>query len=430
MMSSNTVACHLHSLPVDGLVALLSASVSLADLYAFIRASPLLYEVFLKSKTAILLEICSRDEGPVIRDYVAFSLTAPLDWYTEAYRSEALEAVQRYQGLPPGRNATMGITEDQVIAIIQFQRTVQFFLNLYAATRLAVLEAIRGQPAAAAIAAPLSREEHQRVSQALVRHQVFTRIHPEPDRRHSADAPIRSGFFGLFASWEMEQISTAHAFVFSVHRAYAACTPRPERRLYTHKAVPVFEGEDEYLHNVIDMGMLRHKILSAAAFDSGLMQKMRVYLQGEADKPVKTRCLFNVLTAGEHFPKTKLLEPLPDGAPHSFLVRQEKQKEAIKVRDALYLREDARAPLVACTSTGEPPFGWVDALQGLDCHRWGEDLPRCAPNGTTVRRQMDVLENVARWRWLGFVFWDKGRIELAKASEGQFKTGWLTEVWD
>ncbi|KAK7943022.1 uncharacterized protein PG986_012135 [Apiospora aurea] len=287
-------------------------------------------EVFLKSKTAILLEICSRDEGPVIRDYAALSLTPPLDWYTESYCDEALKAVQRYQDLLPGRRAAVGVTEDQVIAIIQFQRTVQFFVEL--------------------------RDERQRVSQALVRYQVFTRIHPEPDRRGSAHVPIYRRFFGLFASWEMEQVSTAHAFVFSAHRAYAACTPRPERRPFTHKAVPVYEGEDEYLHNVVDLGLLRRKILSAAAIDAELMQKMRTYLQGEADKPEKTRCLFNVLAAGEHFPKTKRLEPLGDDAPHSFLVREEKQEEAIKVRDAMYLREDGMAPLVAGTTAREPPL--------------------------------------------------------------------------
>ncbi|KAK8084791.1 subtilase [Apiospora hydei] len=410
-MSSITAASHLHSLPVDILVALLSASGSLADLHAFIRASPLLHE------------------GPVIRDYAALSLTPPLNWYTESYCDEALEAVQRYQDLLPGRKATVGITEDQVIGIIQFQRTVQFFVDFYAATRLPVLEALGGQQPAA-IAAPLSHDERQRVSQALVRYQVFARIHPEPDRRHCADVSIHSRFFGLFASWEMEQVSTAHAFVFSVQRAYAACTPRPERRLLTHKAVPVYEGEGEYFYNVLDMGLLRRKILSAAAIDAELMQKMRTYLQGEADKPGKTRCLFTVLTAGEHFPNTKRLEPLGDDAPHSFLVRQEKQEEAIKVRDALYLREDAMAPLVAGTSAGEPPFGWVDALQGLDCRRWGEDLPRCAPDAATLRRRMDVMEKVARWRWLGFVFWDEGRLDLVKASEGQFNTGWVAEVWD
>lgn len=63
----------------------------------------------------------------------------------------------------------------------------------------------------------------------------------------------------------------------------------------------------------------------------------------------------------------------------------EQEKEAAKVRDALYLSEDAADALIAGNSAGEPPFGWVGALRGLDSQRRGSICLGVCPLAPTQR---------------------------------------------
>ncbi|KAK8017972.1 subtilase [Apiospora marii] len=389
----------------------------------------------------MLLGTVSRDEGIVIRDYVALSLTALLDMKREGYRNEALEAIQRYQSLSRGRKATVGVTADQAVDIIQFQRTVRFFVDLYASTRLAVHEAAVGQSAAAA--APLSLAEYQRLSQALVRHQIFMRLHPGPDRSgtdatHATQALVCRRCFGLFAAWKMEQVAAAHAFVCSTHRAYTQRPPKPERIRDSGLAAPLHQSQATRRVGVferfrlwtylLDTSRLRQKVMWIAAADADLLPRMRTFLQEELGVVLTYRGQLDVLLQSHGFPKNEPSSELPPSVPPPM---SERKKEAAKVWDALYRYEDAAEPLAAGTSAGEPPFGWVDALRGLDARRWGRDLPRCAPVGSNEAQHAAVRMRYAKWAWLGFVFWDKERVDLLKGVFDEwYKTGWVMDLWD
>ncbi|KAK8053737.1 subtilase [Apiospora saccharicola] len=378
---------------------MLSASASIADLHAFIQASSLLYRVFLLFKTAILLEVSGRDEGIVVRDYVAFSQVEFRGRFDDDYLDKTLKNIQRYQSLPPGRKATtVGVTARQAAYIIDFSRTVRFFIDLFTSNRFPILEAFVGQEAAAA---PLSPGEYQRLSQALVRHQICLLFCVGRDRGDGdgddtdaidtdaidTDAIVRRRFFGLFAPWEMEQVAAAHAFVFSVHRAWGKCTPKAERILDSERAQPLHQGERACLMTLLDAG------------------------RKELSVPSTYRGKFDVLLQSHGFPKIETsFEPPPFVAPPM----SERDKECAKVRDALHRCEDAADRLVPGTSAGKPPFGWVDALRGLDAQRWGRDLPRCLPAASNEAQHLAARMRYAKWVWLGFVFWDKGRVELLK----------------
>ncbi|KAK7991949.1 subtilase [Apiospora saccharicola] len=233
---------------------MLSASASIADLHAFIQASSLLYRVFLLFKTAILLEVSGRDEGIVVRDYVAFSQVEFRGRFDDDYLDKTLKNIQRYQSLPPGRKATtVGVTARQAAYIIDFSRTVRFFIDLFTSNRFPILEAFVGQEAAAAPLSPggicllfcVGRDRGDGDgddTDAIDTDAIDT------------DAIVRRRFFGLFAPWEMEQVAAAHAFVFSVHRAWGKCTPKAERILDSERAQPLHQGERACLMTLLDAG--------------------------------------------------------------------------------------------------------------------------------------------------------------------------------
>lgn len=93
--------------------------------------------------------------------------------------------------------------------------------------------------------------------------------------------------------------------------------------------------------------------------------------------------------------------------------------------------------IVYGTTITDPPFGWVNALDGLNCFRWGVELYKQFPysrgtgisyndnNGWPERRK-----KVARWWWMGFLFWDKDRVDLLKSAFPVYGTGWLPLIWD
>jgi hypothetical protein len=100
------------------------------------------------------------------------------------------------------------------------------------------------------------------------------------------------------------------------------------------------------------------------------------------------------------------------------------------LRDELYRREDAMPRLVPTEDDDvAPPFAWVDAHGGLDCQRWGDqvcrEVLREEQENITARQRSWISENLDKWRWLGFVVWDRARVELLKTQMPVYGTGWL-----
>ncbi|KAK8047482.1 hypothetical protein PG996_015546 [Apiospora saccharicola] len=347
-LSSNIASCGLESLPVDVLVPILSASDSLADLHAFIRASHWLYRVFLGSKRAILLAIVSKDAGPVTRDYVALLLTPKLDPCHAYYHDNLLGGIRKYQAVPPGSEATMGITVEQVIDIIRLQRTVHFYIGLYELTQLPRLE----QEYTPAAATPWCPHEHQRLSRTLVRHQILTRLNSWKYRQ-SIGRGVDRLFLNTLEDWEIEQISVAHAFVYTVicalHVSNPACTEYS--RLRTRDWMPC---RDRWYYTD-NLSTLRCQIVSLSKTRIGFMVRLKEEIRKRgASRYEGNWGLIKSLNVSHYFSHPRSWY----GSSSARILAQ------LGGRRAVYEAEKARPRLFAGVSVGEPPFGWVDAMGG------------------------------------------------------------------
>ncbi|KAI1373678.1 hypothetical protein F4677DRAFT_214813 [Hypoxylon crocopeplum] len=406
-------ACLLESLPTDVLILIMSESNSWADLSSIIRASPLLFECFLSAKKTILLGIIANELGPVIRDAVALSLTEKLDWYQSGYYAQADDAIQKYEQLPAGFNSVKSITMDHVISMIHISRTIRFFVYLFSSSRLLYMHS--------ALAKPLSATERQRVSQALIRYQLLMRIHPGADRGEK-EALIYKKFFGLFDGWEMEQLAEAHVFIYRI--CGVLTTPKVIGRHRAPPPLPAYSPIDDGLY---DLSALRRKILELCAIEPELFNRICAELQTGIHHSYGSYLSFLGQSHGL---------PTLNAVVGTFSVTQDdriRMEQAIRDRDDLYDQERQKPVLVAGESATDPPYAWVDALNGLNCCRWGKDLPRNPPSGATAHQQIYVHKKMATWRWMGFVFWDRERVEILKTRFPAFlgyQTGWLIDVWE
>ena len=406
--------CPFEELPTDALVAVLSALDSYTDLHQVIHASPLIYKNFLSAKRTVLLSIVKKDLGPVIRDAVALSLTEKLD-YWEGYHVEANRAIQQYKHLPIGSNSLKCVDINNVISIVQINRTMRFFVDLFVSIRQSVLKDIHA-------AWSISTFERQRIAQALIRHQILMRIHPKQNSAFPKEENLRQNFFSLFTSWEMEQLAEAHEFVYNI------CSSLFQRERELNDGIFFLQKKKHILYPWIwDLAKLRQEVVSRCAADPGMAEEISACLKTEENR--LTGCFADFLSASHGFPNRVTPYPTPT-IPLWFGTRE---AQMIEAREELYRREQEMPVLIAGKLATDPPYGWVDALDGLNCCRWGKDLLPCPLPNTIIDREFDVDTKFSRWRWMGFMFWDKEHIETLKTHTAEFSrylTGWLTNVWD
>ncbi|KAK4236385.1 hypothetical protein C8A03DRAFT_35725 [Achaetomium macrosporum] len=184
---------------------MLRSSNSLADLGAFIRASPTVLRCFVSAKFLILRDVMINEPGPAIRDALIMSLTDNIDmapW------------------VPP-------LDDDTAADLARLTRLVLNFVDLYASLRrryfrdaLDLLRRMGRQPNGTSPHRP-----------SLMRSQVHASLHHPcfdmPDRADSFFATAVS----LFESWELEQMSTMAHFVADLIYALRLLdkhTPRPK----------------------------------------------------------------------------------------------------------------------------------------------------------------------------------------------------------
>ncbi|KAH6650776.1 hypothetical protein F5144DRAFT_608656 [Chaetomium tenue] len=431
----------LELLPTEVLVAILSAVRSTADLHALIHASPRLYQVFMAAKREVLLSIVATDLGNGLRDAIAALRITPskLETRETASLEDCERIIRRYEALPHHLGQLTSASElamDTVIALSQLNRTVQFFVDEFAESRLPELRKIHPDAAN-----PLTPTERRRLSQALLRHQALAHLeHGNRPRQTLDGAPLAEEtamthrFLHLFRPWAAEQLAEAHGLVtelvscaFPHHLTTALRLMHPER--------PKTARERRRDAALYDLAALRAELVAERAravpvADDPSPWRRRVVrpeptTTGRVSSPSPR---FPCLAAG----------PLPAWDPASYRVR----REGRGLRDALYQREDRLPPLVpAAADDGDeddaaPPFAWVDAHGGLDCQRWGGQVRREArgdgEDDTTGHQRIWVRENVNRWRWLGFVFWDRARVELLKMTPRTpaGEEGWLTAPYE
>jgi hypothetical protein len=396
----------LESLPTEVLTAILSAAYSTTDLYALIRASPSAYEVFRPVKMGVLISVMTGELGLALRDAVAATLIAPA---MVERRADSMRVIQQYKGLLCGniRGAVKNLSPDEVVALVRVTRGVQFLVDEYAASRLSELQKIHPEAAS-----PLTASERQRLAQAMLRSQVITRINfgvGLPDK----DA-IMITFFELFKPWEAHQFADAHDFIGDMLlEAFRYC--RQPRMVNRYRLPSRLENEMDM--TLRDLSLLHLKLVTErdrVAADPKIVTENGYYLQEET------------IPVGNQF-------RCPSAGPVEIMWTDRVAREQ-NWRGGLYLNEDAMPLLEIADETNfnaavAPPFAWVDGHGGLDCQRWGKNVCRVVlPAGQedTTPHQRLWMENIlVRWRWLGFVFWDRARTELLKAQLPIYATGWL-----
>ncbi|KAK4118085.1 hypothetical protein N657DRAFT_651643 [Parathielavia appendiculata] len=420
----------LESLPTEVLVALLSAAHSTADLRSLISASPRLYQIFVSAKREVLLSIVTNDLGAALRDAVAALLLTPtrLNCRGPTYLDECERVIRRYEALPHGADgalsSTIALPTAAVIQLSRLNRSVQFLVDEFAESRLPELRKIHPDAGG-----PLTPAERRRLARALLRHQVLARIEygdrllrVEAGEHLPRETAMMHRFLRLFKPWKIEQLAEAHSFLNEL----------------VWRAFPPLRGLPSLDQRVSQQWDRKRD----AAFDDlcglhgALVEAERAHSNSTSNNlgPRRFRAIppaGMVLTARFRFLRAG---PLPGHSAGSHSVAREFRP----LRDELYRHEDALPQLVYegdGNDDAAPPFAWVDGHGGLDCQRWGDQVRREVVPGeeeqeeegtSTARQRIWVRENRDRWRWLGFVFYDRRRVELLKTRIPVYETGWLT----
>ncbi|KAK7992383.1 hypothetical protein PG988_001177 [Apiospora saccharicola] len=420
----------LESLPPDILILILSAAATLEDLHALIRASPTLYQIFLQTKASTLLGICANQLGPAIRDAIILAHTNLCPFESrpaEQYRVRVDEVVDEWRcHLLAGTNQWLarGISVQEAVQLVRINRAVQYLVDLYARSRFHKFgqafkridqpQQQQSEPVTVGGTWSLSPAERHRLAQAFVRRQAILNLYCVRGKPPLYNKNFfLSRVLGLFESWEMEQISQVDSFAYWLCSAFRECEMTPEG------VVPTPEWwQDQFLarHNAIMSAMdgggalpdiprsrylsdyyprilkLQRRVADAAAADPALVERLLQWAPDEEDRGVR---------------------PIPPPSPPS-----------VPCNAALKL------PL-------EAPWGWRDAVGDVRGDRWGVDLIVSPPNVLPGDRDWAALVyDFATWRWEGFVFWDKDRIEAlrhwgalgAAAHSGRLRPPWMQET--
>ncbi|KAI0202951.1 hypothetical protein F4808DRAFT_62575 [Astrocystis sublimbata] len=377
---TNPAISLIESIPADLVAPLLSHCHSLDDLNAVIHASPILYHGFLAAKGTILLALLAADIGPGIRDALALAQIGQgsnLDRHSADYWVEAERAIQLYAGLPPVTLAARGISTELVVKMIQFNRTTQFFVNWFAYAKLLLFQ--QEVPTACY---PITSHERHRISQALVRHQVLMNIHSAHDSASPRLETVRRDFFALFRAWELDQIYEINNFI----NKFAYGVPRRS----TNTSV---------LSYLQDIALLRRVFVSKTQQDPDLEGRLRAgFRRDVTNNSQYYGSSLNWLQGSHLFPARAEVDP---SAPPTFLTRHEIQRaiqeaKAIKEREELYVYEQELPALIAGYTASDPPYGWVDAMGGLSCCRWGVDLIQTRRPESSVEDRMNAKKK--SWR--------------------------------
>ncbi|KAF6816733.1 hypothetical protein CPLU01_13788 [Colletotrichum plurivorum] len=352
----------LDSLPTDVLIAIFSRLPSLADLGSAVLASRSLHQCFQLHKRAVLLGMLSHDFEPVMRDAVAAATTPRtpgLTWWGREQRIRL--AMQRCQSLGQGTRSTADLQIDEIISALRLKAAASYFVDLFFEFRWHDLR--RASPAAAA---PLSSEERQRLSAAFLRHHLATTLHPKNDTVTELLAP----FFSTFSAWEAEQIHQAHVFL--SHLCLAMDFFLAEGDIYQLSS-RAFSGRRYLNEYIYDLASLRKAVKSAFDSDPGLASRVSEKVEERYGKSLIGGILY--LNSSHDFPNERM------GILACTELAAVDLGRLRALRSEVYLKERGMPALVAGPSVADPPFGWVDALDGLDCCRWGRDLPPAFPYG-------------------------------------------------
>ncbi|KAK8066865.1 hypothetical protein PG997_013612 [Apiospora hydei] len=275
---------------------------------------------------------------------------------------------------------------------------------------------------------PLSACEYQRLSRALIRYQILIRLYPEGERYANEDPlKLQDGhYLGLFEAWEVEQISAAYTWVSCViYMLEDADWSSPRGHVPVHIIFSYTCGKFYTNYKWLDLdglGALGYTIEEVATPGAKFADMLKAYQSKYGYwRNDGYYCDGYTLDGGQVF---------SDGALPDIYAYGVSKEDTVKAMKTVYQSVKDRPHLSAGASVEEPPFGWVDAMRGLDCCRWGLYLEMCYYCVAQHRCPCRAYKELVRWRRLGFVFWDKDRIQLLQQHYDTLRTGWLGDPWD
>jgi hypothetical protein len=395
-----TQLCPLESLTTDVLIAVMARTHSSADLSAFIHASPLLYASFLEGKFTILLGLVSRNLGPALRDAIILSRTPKLVWELRDPKDDVAQLafidnhMQQYQHLLNKPVSMVGIDLDTLIDVVHCNRDIQYFVDWFHTMKFSYFR--RMDPDCIR---PWSINERHRISQAIVRRQILLHLRGVQEIQPYRADRITEKLLWPFKPWEMEQISEINAFMADLCKALANLA-RVKSRWYQNEEKSYFA---QYYNNLLG---LRQRMLSEGSEVNDLFkfkdtQEVRVEDSNNHN--------YADFLCGSHIRRVR--------EAHLELYHEPVVLETMSFMD---------------DRVANPPFAWLDARDSRSGKRWGTTLLFPIPAQCPDRRWARASEKFQVWRWLGFVFWDRDRVELFKntAKLSTYQTGWLTRIWD
>ncbi|KAI1261694.1 hypothetical protein F5Y18DRAFT_440344 [Xylariaceae sp. FL1019] len=399
----------IESQPLDVHVALLSNCESVADLNAIIHASPIIYSSFLQAKRTILVALLVRDLGPGIRDAVALALIGKLHYHHDAYENQAKQAIQQYSDLPPAKFVTRKITTDTIVKMVQINRMIQFWTDMYASITLECVDCLMESGSY-----PIKLHERHHVGQALLRYQTMMDILGDGDDDDRGLDTLVHNFFGMFQAWEMEQVHAIHVFFLRFRCGDGSGT-------WFGEHIRDVQDPIAYGRRICAQGSVSR--LRKANIESFIETLDVTYdpfwswLRGSHD-------FFAAIPTANPPPNVPL--PLGLAITDTKLNAEWEQLSRLELEKPK-LTSDQHAV----------PYAWRDAMGGLDCCRWGTDLIfTWGPEQTTDDLTM-AESKLNIWRHTGFMFWEEDRIELIKIHHGgltagltDFHADWLGTIWE
>jgi hypothetical protein len=406
MSTDREPSCPLEALNMDCLGAILSASDSVTDLHAFIRASPALFNSFVAAKASILCRVVANELGPVTRDAFMMSLTDGIDMMAFGTLEQGLDiAVDVYRQVLRADSAPWIQIPDvnTAVGMARLTQVVRYFVDVYSNHRIQHIQNALNLPFQPRV---ISQSERRRIAQSLMRLQVMYNLH----HLDFTDATKAVGFFAtvvrLFESWELEQVSEIANFVSNLvasHHELDGISPDfgPDHSRKYYPNLSPFHAElmearrRDPRH--MDKVMANPRICSGKLFGSGLRIPW--------------------LDSSYRSPSEWLWwERGPSAAGLAVLDQLEQSAEAA----AAEINFNGDSPM-------GPPWAWVHAWNGKRVIRWGNDLVPYAPSDGDWVEHSRIKDLMQSWRWLGLMFWDKDRAEeLLKAELLQgCSTSWL-----
>ncbi|CAG9948291.1 unnamed protein product [Clonostachys rosea f. rosea IK726] len=403
----------------DVLLGVLSASHNTGDLYSLVRSSRVVYEVFRSAKRTVLISIVARDLGwSGLRTATATTLITRATFRQGAgYEGDAKTAIKLYESIAHedrGISFAKGLSEAEFTNLVRINRGVQFVVDQYAATRLPRLQEINLDAGA-----ELNFRERQRLAHAFLRHQVLASI--QSLGVITQGTVVYEQLLDLFRPWEVQQITDVHSFL----RVMASFV-FPSRERIPRSLWGVYLTGREWWRDSDEQEAMGDLVVIRARFLEKIGHKTMADLEMELDISKREReARHNIMPASYNFLAAGSLPQTSSS---------QVTEHYWSLRDEIYQREDALPGLFAVEDDEDgsqsAPFGWIDGHRGIDCQRWGGDLFReTLPPGqeNLTALQMNGTRLVVRqWRWLGFIFWDRERVELLKSKLPEYATGWLT----